>query len=119
MAKDLNNLGLGFLTKVAKDLGHGFLWWKRTFHIDSRPFSAIAAQGNGENYIFVFPDEELVVVLTGSMYNSISGLVQTSKLMNEYILPAVIQGAKSSLDCEFCDFTTRIYTRTSKHTKAI
>jgi CubicO group peptidase (beta-lactamase class C family) len=96
VAKDLNDLGLGFLTKVAKDLGHGFLWWKRTFHIDSRPFSAIAAQGNGENYIFVFPDEELVVVLTGSMYNSISGLVQTSKLMNEYILPAVIQDAKSS-----------------------
>ena len=94
--KNLKDLGLGFLTEVADDLGHGFLWWKRTFHANSRPFSAIAAQGNGENYIFVFPDEELVVVLTGSMYNSIAGLAQTMKMMNKYILPAVIKDTNSS-----------------------
>jgi CubicO group peptidase (beta-lactamase class C family) len=58
VTKNLKDLGLGFLTERAGDLGHGFLWWKRTFHANSRPFSAIAAQGNGENYIFVFPDEE-------------------------------------------------------------
>ena len=94
--KNLKDLGLGFLTEVADDLGHGFLWWKRTFHANSRPFSAIAAQGNGENYIFVFPDEELVVVLTGSMYNSIAGLAQTTEMINKYILPAVIKNTNSS-----------------------
>lgn len=93
--KNLKNLGLGFLTKVADDLGHGFLWWKRTFRANDRPFSAIAAQGNGENYIFVFPDEELVVVLTGSMYNSFAGPAQTTKMMNENILPAIVKDTNS------------------------
>jgi hypothetical protein len=72
------------------------LWWKRTFRANDRPFSAIAAQGNGENYIFVFPDEELVVVLTGSLYNSFAGPAQTTKIMNENILPAIVKDANSS-----------------------
>ena len=96
VVKNLNDLGFGFLTEATNDLGHGFLWWKRTFHVNSRPFSAIAAQGNGENYIFVFPDEELVVVLTGSMYSSIAGPAQTTRMMNKYILPAVIRNTNSS-----------------------
>lgn len=78
-------------TKVTNDLGYGYLWWKWVFNIDGRPFFAFSAQGNGENHIFVFPELELVVVITGSAYEEIYGPAQTSMMMNKYILPAVVQ----------------------------
>ena len=77
--------------QVTTDFGYGYLWWKRTFYINERPFPAFVAQGNGENHIFVIPDLELVVVLTGSSYGDIYGPVQTAMMMNKYILPAVVQ----------------------------
>jgi hypothetical protein len=81
--------------EVTDDFGYGYLWWKRIFYIDGRPFPAFSAQGNGENHIFVFPDLELVVVLTGSAYGESYGPAQTSMMMNKYILPAVVQDIDS------------------------
>ena len=77
--------------QVTNDLGYGYLWWKWIFKIDGRPFPAFSAQGNGENHLFVFPDFDLVVVLAGSAYQEIYGPPQTAMMMNQYILPAVIQ----------------------------
>ena len=77
--------------RVTNDFGYGYLWWKRQFSIDGQLFSAFVAQGNGENHIFVFPDLEIVVVLTGSVYGEIYGPAQSSTMMSKYILPAVVQ----------------------------
>ncbi len=77
--------------QVTNDFGYGYFWWKRIFYIDGRPFPAFSAQGNGESHIFVFPDLELVVVLTGSAYEEIYGPAQTAMMMSQYILPAVVQ----------------------------
>jgi len=77
--------------QVTNDFGYGYLWWKRIFSIDGQSFSAFVAQGNGENHIFVFPDLDLVVVLTGSAYGEIYGPAQSSMMMSKYILPAVLQ----------------------------
>ena len=76
---------------VTGDFGYGYLWWRRTFEVDGRPFPALAAQGNGENNIFVLPDLELVVVLSGSAFGEIYGPAQTAMMMTHYILPAVVQ----------------------------
>jgi len=84
--------------QVTNDFGYGYLWWKRQFSIDGRLFSAFVAQGNGENHIFVFPDLELVVVLTGSTYGEIYGPAQSSTMMSKYILPAVVQDINSHRD---------------------
>ena len=81
--------------KVTNDSGYGYLWWKWIFEIDGRPFQAFSAQGNGENHIFVFPDLELVVVLTGSAYQEDYGPPQTFMMLNKYILPAVVQDIDS------------------------
>lgn len=77
--------------QVTNDLGYGYLWWKWLFKVDGRPFPAFSAQGNGENHLFVFPDLDIVVVLTGSAYQEIYGPAQTSMMMSKYILPAVVQ----------------------------
>jgi CubicO group peptidase (beta-lactamase class C family) len=82
-------------TKVTNDLGYGHLWWKWIFKIDEQPFPAFSAQGHGENHIFVLPDLELVVVLTGSAYNESYGPAQTAMMMSQYILPAVVQDIDS------------------------
>jgi CubicO group peptidase (beta-lactamase class C family) len=50
--------------------GYGFLWWKRTLGVRGLVREVPAAQGNGGNFIFVLPTERLVVVFTGSNYNS-------------------------------------------------
>jgi CubicO group peptidase (beta-lactamase class C family) len=50
--------------------GYGFLWWKRTYLHGSLPLEAVFTSGNGGNFIFTFPSHELVVVFTGSNYDS-------------------------------------------------
>ena len=81
--------------KVTNDFGYGYLWWKRMFYVDGRPFPAFSAQGNGENHIFIFPDLKLVVVLSGRAYGENYAPAQSSMMMNKYILPAVVQDIDS------------------------
>jgi CubicO group peptidase (beta-lactamase class C family) len=81
--------------QVTNDLGYGYLWWSWMFDVDGRPLGAFSAQGNGENHIFVFPDLDLVVVLTGGAYDEVYGPAQTAMMMSQYILPAVVQDVDS------------------------
>lgn len=49
---------------------YGFNWWKRNYAVRGSLQVSTFAWGNGGNFIFVFPLEQLVVVFTGSNYNS-------------------------------------------------
>jgi CubicO group peptidase (beta-lactamase class C family) len=49
---------------------YGLLWWKRKFVVRGAEQECLFASGNGGNYIFVLPSERMVVVFTGSNYNS-------------------------------------------------
>lgn len=60
------------VTFLGRD-GYGFLWWKRGFPIGATIVDSSFTSGNGGNYIFTFPDLELVVVFTGSNYNDPKG----------------------------------------------
>lgn len=68
--------------------GYGLLWWKRNFQVRGETREATFASGNGGNYIFLFPLENLVVVFTGSNYNSSLGN-QPFQILTLDILPAV------------------------------
>jgi hypothetical protein len=85
----------GIHKKVTNDLGYGYLWWRWMFDIGGRPLAAFSAQGNGENHVFVFPDLEFVIVLAGSAYDETYGPAQTSMMMSQFILPAVVQDLDS------------------------
>jgi len=50
--------------------GYGLLWWKLDFVIGDEIQEAFFASGNGGNFIFLFPSENLAVIFTGSNYNS-------------------------------------------------
>jgi CubicO group peptidase (beta-lactamase class C family) len=76
------------------DDGYGLLWWKHKVAIRGKTEAAFSAEGNGGNFIFVFPEENLVVVFTGSNYfmesNYNSDLIrQPFEMLERRILPAL------------------------------
>jgi len=67
---------------------YGFLWWKRSFSRASGNVDSFFTSGNGGNFIFVIPSLDLVVVFTGSNYNSSLG-DQPFRILADRVLPAV------------------------------
>ncbi|UII31836.1 beta-lactamase family protein [Fulvivirga ulvae] len=56
-------------TKIT-GIDYGFLWWNVPFQINGNITVAKLATGNGGQYIFIFPELNLVAVFTGGAYNS-------------------------------------------------
>lgn len=69
---------------------YGYLFWNKTYSINQKKCEAWYCAGNGGNYIFVFKDQPLVIVITASAYGQVYGHTQVHKMMEQYILPAVI-----------------------------
>ena len=67
---------------------YGYLWWKRSFSRPSGNVDSFFTSGNGGNYIFVIPSLDLVVVFTGSNYDSSLG-DQPFTILSDRVLPAV------------------------------
>jgi CubicO group peptidase (beta-lactamase class C family) len=68
---------------VIQNVNYGYLWWLKYLEKDGVRYSGMAAQGNGGQRIFIFPDQQLVVVTTGGNYNSQS---PADELISTYIL---------------------------------
>lgn len=70
------------------DKGYGFNWWKRSYQVKGQTEVSTFAWGNGGNLIFLFPLHQLVVVFTGSNYNTSredSGFF----ILSSKVLPAI------------------------------
>lgn len=74
---------------AADDRPYGYLWWRVQAVIDARMIDLIYAEGNGGQYIFIAPALDLVVVFTGSHYNSPKA-GRALGILGEYILPAAL-----------------------------
>jgi CubicO group peptidase (beta-lactamase class C family) len=66
--------------------GYGYQWWIKTFHSNSNSYRSYFAQGWGGQCIFVFPENNIIVVFTGGNYFTDSPMLT---LLNNYILPAL------------------------------
>lgn len=75
--------------QVDNETEFGYLWWLRTFKSGDTNFSSYLMQGNGGNKVAVFPELNLVVVITSTNYNTKGMHEQTDRLLSDYILPAV------------------------------
>lgn len=64
---------------------YSYLWWHPWLMINGVRNNAVAAKGNGGQRIYLRPDLNMVVVITGGNYNSESA---ADKLLANYILPA-------------------------------
>ncbi len=85
--------------RARENVDYGYLWWIQDFGPEGGGAGAGAAgpvkkhkafymAGNGGSKIAVFPDLDMVVVLTGTMYGSGKGHQQTERILNEFIVPA-------------------------------
>jgi len=68
--------------------GYGLLWWKRRMLVPGTDQSGFFAWGNGGNFIFVIPAHRLLVVFTGSNYNSDQG-DKPFEILDRSILAAI------------------------------
>ena len=74
--------------EIESDSGfeYGYLWWVSDFANEQAYYMA----GTGGNKVAVFPNLELVVVLTSTYYNGgMQSHDQTAKLLNQYIVPEI------------------------------
>lgn len=70
---------------VVQGVDYGYLWWLKYLDADGVRYYGKAAQGNGGQKIYVFPDQDLVIAITGGNYNSKS---PTDELISKFILPS-------------------------------
>jgi CubicO group peptidase (beta-lactamase class C family) len=75
--------------RVDDSTEYGYLWWLHGFERGEKTFAAYLMQGNGGNKVAVFPELDLVVVLTSTNYNTAGMHQQTERLLSDYILAAV------------------------------
>lgn len=70
-----------------RTVGYGYLWWLQYFKVGDNSVFSYSARGWGGQFIYVFPDLKMVVVLTGGRY---TGPMPIRKILEEYILPAAL-----------------------------
>ncbi|MBW1811695.1 MAG: serine hydrolase, partial [Deltaproteobacteria bacterium] len=66
---------------------YGYQWWAQDYQIGSQVISSFSARGFGGQRIEVFPNLDMLVILTGANY--IQG-GKDSDLLTSYILPAAL-----------------------------
>lgn len=72
------------------DYDYGYLWWLSEFGEINNKVKASFMTGTGGNKIAVFPDLDLVVVLTSTYFNGgMESHTQTANLLDDYIVPEI------------------------------
>jgi CubicO group peptidase (beta-lactamase class C family) len=86
--------------QARENVDYGYLWWIQDFGPgDGDADAPVAAAkvkkhrafymaGNGGSKVAVFPDLDMAVVLTGTMYGSGKAHQQTERILNDFIVPA-------------------------------
>ncbi|WP_415328717.1 serine hydrolase domain-containing protein [Chryseobacterium sp. MMS23-Vi53] len=70
---------------------YGYLFWNKSYKSKDKLYEAYYCAGNGGNYILIFKDKPLVIVITASAYGQPYAHSQVDKIIQEYILPAVYE----------------------------
>ena len=72
--------------RIDEETEYGYLWWLRAFNSGSASHPAWFMSGNGGNKVAVFPEDDLVVVITTTNYSTRGMHEQTDRLLEDYIL---------------------------------
>jgi CubicO group peptidase (beta-lactamase class C family) len=67
-------------------IGYSYLWWCENLTANGKVFHGVAAKGNGGQRIFIWPDENMIAVVTAGNYNAQS---PANKLLIECVLSGV------------------------------
>ena len=69
---------------------YGYLFWNKDYQVAGQSYEVAYSSGNGGNKIFIFKDLPLVIVITAKAYNQPYAHVQVDKMMEGWILPAMV-----------------------------
>jgi CubicO group peptidase (beta-lactamase class C family) len=77
--------------RVDDETEYGYLWWLRAFPAGdaARQYASYYMSGNGGNKVAVFPELDLVAVITSVNYGARGMHEQVERLLSEHILVAV------------------------------
>lgn len=75
--------------RIDDETEYGYLWWLKKFKAGERSFAAYFMTGSGGNKVFVFPETEMVVVITSENYRERDAHPLSERLLTDYILAAV------------------------------
>jgi CubicO group peptidase (beta-lactamase class C family) len=67
-------------------VGYGYLWWRRTYNVNSSTIVSYHALGWGGQRSILFPELDMTVVLTGGYYIAAPPV---SEIVTRYLLPAL------------------------------
>ncbi|WP_276482374.1 serine hydrolase domain-containing protein [Paraflavitalea pollutisoli] len=65
--------------------GYGYLWWIKYLNANGKRYYNRSAQGNGGQRICIWPEQNMVTIITAGSYNSQSC---SDELIAKYVLPA-------------------------------
>lgn len=71
--------------------GYGYLFWRKVYKVENKDFEAYQSSGNGGNKIIVFTQLPVVIVITATAYNKPYAHSQADKIVQEYLLPALMK----------------------------
>jgi CubicO group peptidase (beta-lactamase class C family) len=69
---------------------YGYLFWNKTYKVNGKEYEAYYCAGNGGNHLYIFKDLPIVVAITARAYNRPYAHSQVHTIMQDYVLPAVI-----------------------------
>lgn len=73
---------------VVNDTDYGYLWWRPWFNVNGKRADGIAAKGYGGQRIYLRPELNLLVVITGGNYG---GNSPSDELLVKYVLPPFVK----------------------------
>jgi len=78
------------------EFGYGYFWWYNCYPTASGLVEARTAVGNGQQRVFVLPGLDMVVTILAGRYNDFTiGATLGSRILREYVVPAVQTGVRS------------------------
>ncbi|MEM6631591.1 MAG: serine hydrolase [Bacteroidota bacterium] len=80
-----------YFSKTPTQTPYGFLFWNHTYTINGERYEAFQCRGNGGNKVIVFTDQPFVIVITATAYGQPYGHPQVEKMMQDFILPAILE----------------------------
>ena len=71
---------------------YGYQWWCGDFYFGSKKVKTFLASGHGGQRIHIFPNLDMVVVITQQVFNNPMGQMNPIILLSNYILPFSFSG---------------------------
>ena len=84
-------------TTVMPGIRYGYQWWRETQPILLESVEPYFAAGYGGQLITVYPDQNMIIIVTGQTANHDENISRFIYLRNNYLLPAAISASLSKI----------------------